>query len=530
MIATTHVTITGPDVPDSARVLTPEALALVHELDGLFAGRRCELLAARRARREALATGWTPGFDPETAHIREDPTWQVPPPAPGLLDRRVEITGPPDRRMAVNALNSGAQVWMADFEDALSPTWANLMAGQATLLDAVNDELAFTTPEGKAYAVGPDPATIVMRPRGWHLVDKHVLIVGRPVSASLLDVALFLTHCAHRQVERRSGPYLYLPKLESRHEARLWHDVFVAAEARLGLAPGTIRATVLVETVFAAFEMEEILFELGEHAAGLNAGRWDYLFSMIKAFGARGPEHVLPDRSAVTMTAPFMQAYTRLLVDTCHRRGAHAIGGMSAFVPSRDPAANAAALEQVRLDKKREASDGFDGSWVAHPGLVATCREVFDSRLGAASHQISVPATRADVSAVDLLDLSGVGGVVTMAGVRSNIAVALRYVDAWLRGSGAVALGGLMEDMATAEIARCQVWQWLRHATPLDEGGVVDRALVLRLIEEETAAARRDVGVASRAADARRVVEAVTLAVPLEPFLTCWAYPRYLVG
>ncbi|MGI8700832.1 MAG: malate synthase A [Nocardioidaceae bacterium] len=515
--------------PDGAEaILTPDALAFVAKLDSAFAGRRCELLAARCERAKRVTEGSNPDFNPDTTSIRSDPEWRVCAPAPGLLDRRVEITGPPEQRMAVNALNSDAKVWLADLEDAHSPTWTNVVQSQATLLKIVDGTLDFTVPGGKRYVVGPDPATMVVRPRGWHMVDKNVVIDGRPVPAALLDFGLYFYHCAAKQIARGSGPYFYLPKLESALEARLWNDVFVVAQDLLSIPRGTIRATVLIETIFAAFEMEEILFELREHSAGLNAGRWDYLFSIIKAFADRGDDYVLPDRSAVTMTAPFMRAYSQLLVDTCHRRGAHAIGGMSAFIPRADPEENRAALEQVRLDKEREAGDGFDGSWVAHPGLVATCRAAFDAELGAEPHQITSSRSPADVTAEDLLSVAKTPGQVTEAGVRANVGVAVRYVDAWLRGSGAVALNGLMEDAATAEIARCQIWQWLRAGTVTAEGSVVDRPLVVRLLDEETAAAAAEAGVDSRVADARGVFEAVTLSDDLPPFLTTWAYSRLL--
>ncbi len=517
------------DAPDGAdAILTPDALAFVAALDSAFAGRRCELLAARDERARQVAAGSNPDFDPATADLRNDPDWRVCAPAPGLLDRRVEITGPPEPRMAVNALNSGANVWVADLEDANSPTWTNVVRSQATLLQIVDGTLDFTAPGGKRYVVGPDPATIVVRPRGWHMVDKNVVIDGRPVPAALLDFGLYFYHCAAKQVAGGSGPYFCLPKLESSLEARLWNDVFVAAQEMLGIPRGTIRAAVLVETIFAAFEMEEILFELREHSAGLIAGRWDYLFSIIKAFAERGGDYVLPDRSAVSMTAPFMGAYTQLLVDTCHRRGAHAIGSMSASIPSADAEENRAALEQVRLDKEREAGDGFDGSWVANPGLVATCRAAFDVELGAEPHQIASRRAPADVTAEDLLAVAKTPGQVTEAGVRANVGVGLRYIDAWLGGSGAVAIHGLLEDTATAEIARCQIWQWLRAETRTAQGSVVDRRLVLRLLDEETASAAAEAGVGSRVADARVVFEAVTLADDLPPFLTTWAYSRLL--
>ncbi|WKX73801.1 malate synthase A [Streptomyces sp. XD-27] len=501
-------------------ILTPAALDFIARLDAAVAGRRFELLAERRRRAERLASGAPLDFPLATAAVRADPDWRVAPPAPGLTDRRVEITGPPERRMTVNALNSGAKVWMADFEDATAPTWDNIVTGQLNLLDAIQRRIDFTTPEGREYRLGDDLATIMVRPRGWHLTEQHLLIEGRPVPASLVDFGLYFFHCAQRQIDAGSGPYFYLPKLENRYEARLWNDVFVAAQDLLGIPRGTIRATVLIETITAAVEMEEILHELREHSAGLNAGRWDYLFSLIKNFAHR-PDFVLPDRAKVTMTAPFLRAYTELLVRTCHKRGAHAIGGMAAHVPSRDAQANEAALATVRLDKEREAEDGFDGSWVAHPGLVPVCRDVFDHVLGDRPHQLTRTRDDVDVTAADLLAVRRTSGPPTPDGIRADIAVALRYFDAWLRGSGAVALNGLMEDAATAEIARCQVWQWLRH-------GAADRATVLRLLDAESAALEREQPDA-RAAEARGIFERTALAKDLPAFFTPDAYARHLV-
>ncbi|WP_431040930.1 malate synthase A [Streptomyces sp. P1-3] len=501
-------------------ILTPAALDFIARLDAAVAGRRFELLAERRRRAERLASGAPLDFPLATTAIRADPDWRVAPPAPGLTDRRVEITGPPERRMTVNALNSGAQVWMADFEDATAPIWDNIIGGQLNLLDACRRRIDFTTPDGRAYRLGDDPATIMVRPRGWHLTEQHLLIDGRPVPASLVDLGLYFFHCAQRQIDAGHGPYFYLPKLENRYEARLWNDVFVIAQDLLGIPRGTIRATVLIETITAACEMEEILYELREHSAGLNAGRWDYLFSLIKNFAHR-PDFVLPDRAKVTMTAPFMRAYTELLVRTCHKRGAHAIGGMAAHVPSRDAQANEAALATVRLDKEREAEDGFDGSWVAHPGLVPVCRDVFDGVLGDRPHQIERTRDDVEVTAADLLAVRRVSGPPTPEGIRANIAVALRYFDAWLRGSGAVALHGLMEDAATAEIARCQIWQWVRH-------GAADRDTVLRLLDTERAALERERPDA-RAAEARGILERTALAKELPAFFTPDAYARHLV-
>lgn len=529
MTITSWTELRGRADGDFAAILTDEALAFVVELDSRFAGGRCDLLAGRRERHQRTADGWNPHFLTETAGIRADPQWTVATPAPGLVDRRVEITGPPEARMTVNALNSGAQVWLADFEDATTPTWENLIQGQVNLLAAISGDLEFDTAEGKNYRIGSDPATIVVRPRGWHLVDKHLLIDGRPISASILDFGLYLFHCADKQIARGSGPYFYLPKLEGHREARLWNEIFLAAQEMLGLPRGVIRATVLIETIYAAFEMEEILYELREHCAGLNAGRWDYLFSIIKGFSDRGVDFVLPDRSAVTMTAPMMQAYTGLLVDTCHRRGTHAIGGMSAFIPSRDPATNTAALDQVRQDKQREANGGFDGSWVAHPGLVAICREVFDEIVGTEPHQIRRPVSGVSVTAQDLLAVSKTAGNVTRAGVQANVGVALRYLESWLRGNGAAAINGLMEDVATAEIARCQIWQWIHNKTTMADGDTVTSELVAAVLADEVAAAALELGPAGRTTDARTLFEAVALRDELPPFLTSWAYSRYLL-
>jgi malate synthase len=510
-------------------ILTPAALDFVARLDNEFAGRRRELLDARRLRRERLGSGEeTLGFLPETRGVREDGDWQVIGAAPGLEDRRVEITGPTDRKMTVNALNSGAKVWLADFEDASSPTWQNVVGGQINLYDAIRRNIDFTTESGKNYRVGDTPATIVARPRGWHLVEKHIRIDGRPVSASLVDFGLYFFHNARQLLARGSGPYFYLPKLESHHEARLWNDVFRLAQQELGIPQGTIRATVLIETVTAAFEMDEILYELREHAAGLNAGRWDYIFSIIKNFSERGADFVLPDRTQVMMTVPFMRAYTELLVSTCHRRGAHAIGGMAAFIPSKDPEVNATAVRKVRQDKEREAGDGFDGSWVAHPGLVETCREVFDGVLGDRPNQVDKLRDDVVVAAEDLLNVAGSGGEVTEQGLRANINVGLRYIDSWLRGTGAAAISGLMEDAATAEIARCQVWQWIRNGTKLADGTAVTMDLVTRLVDEELGSVRTDLGDGNRLDDAREIFAETALGEKLPSFFTTGAYARYL--
>src|SRR6201996_5730723 len=487
-MASEGVQITGPRGERFDEVLTPEAVDLVAVLQREFGGRRTELLAARAARQQELSAGAMLDFLPGPRAIREDPDWRVAAPAPGLVDRRVEITGPTDRKMTINALNSGANVWLADFEDANTPLWSNMIEGQLNLKDALDRTIDFTAADGKSYALGPDDtlATIVVRPRGWHLDEKHILIDGRRSAASLTDFALYMAGCAQRQLDKGKGPYFYLPKLESHREARLWNDAFNIAQDYLGIPRGTIRATVLIETITAAFEMDEILYELRHHCAGLNAGRWDYLFSIIKKFRNRGREFVLPERNAVTMTAPFMRAYTELLVSTCHRRGAFAMGGMAAFIPSRrDPQVNELALAKVRDDKTREAGDGFDGSWVAHPDLVPVCREVFDAVLGARPNQLDKQRPDVSVAASDLLAVSKTPGGVTEAGLRNNISVALQYLAAWLGGNGAVAIFNLMEDAATAEISRSQVWQGIRGDVILDDGPLVTRDVVERMIDEE---------------------------------------------
>ncbi|MFD9000252.1 malate synthase A [Streptomyces sp. NPDC059582] len=519
--ALTHqVRVLAPLGDRHDEILTPAALDFLGRLTAAFGPRRRELLKERRRQALRLASGSPLEFPLVTSAVRADPSWRVAPPAAGLTDRRVEITGPPDRRTTVNALNSGAQVWMADFEDATSPTWDNVVGGQLNLLDAIERRIDFGTADGKEYRLGTRLATIVVRPRGWHLDEEHLEFDGGPVPAALVDFGLYFFHCAQRQIDAGHGPYFYLPKLENRYEARLWNDVFITAQELLGIPRGTVRATVLIETITAAFEMEEILHELREHSSGLNAGRWDYLFSLIKTFGHR-TDFLLPDRAKVTMTAPFLRAYTELLVRTCHQRGAHAIGGMAAQVPGKDPAAHEAALAKVRLDKEREAEDGFDGSWVAHPGLVPVCRTVFDAVLGERPHQIDRTRDDVEVTPADLLSVRRISGPPTDDGVRTNIAVALRYFAAWLRGQGAVALYGLMEDAATAEIARVQIWQWLRHR-------VIDRETVLRVLDEESAALGAEYPWAP-VDDIRALFERTSLAAELPMFFTPDAYARHLV-
>ena len=530
---TPQIEVLGHDVPGTAQVLTPGAIDFLTELHVRFLGPRHDLLLERQRRRERFTNGVDPDFLPETAHIRTDPTWRVAGAGPGLEDRRVEITGPTDRKMTINALNSGARVWLADQEDATSPTWHNVVGGQHSLYDAIRGQIDFTSEEGKEYRVGPTTPTIVMRPRGWHLAEKHLRFTDRAgqrcsASASLVDFGLYVCHNAQRLINSGRGPYFYLPKLESHLEARLWNDVFVFAQDYLGIPQGTIRATVLVETITAAFEMEEILYELRDHCAGLNAGRWDYIFSVIKNFRDRGPRFVLPDRSQVTMTVPFMRAYTELLVATCHRRGAHAIGGMSAFIPNRrDPEVTGRALEQVQADKEREAGAGYDGTWVAHPDLVPVAREVFDRVLGDRPNQLERQRDDVRVTAADLLDIQSDGGSVTEAGVRGNVSVALRYLESWLRGVGAAAIDNLMEDAATAEISRSQIWQWIHQGTVTAEGVTITAEYVERLLAEVRTDLTRTPG--DRFDDAEEVLRQVALTDDYPTFLTLVAYPQHLV-
>src|SRR5207249_853199 len=451
------IRVVTPPPAEGADILSPAALRFLAALARRFEPERQRLLARRRERQQELDAGRLPDFLPETKEIR-DRDWTVAPIRPDLTDRRVEITGPVERKMMINALNSGANVFMADFEDANAPTWENNLTGQQNVRDAVTRTIAYTSPEGEGSALGAKTATLVVRPRGWHLVEKHLTVDGQPISASLFDFGLTFFHTAAKLAASGSGPYLYVPKLESHLEARLWNDVFVFAQDRLSVPQGSVRATVLIETILAAFEMDEILWELRDHAAGLNAGRWDYIFSIIKKFHDRA-DMVLPDRIQVTMAVPFMRAYTQLLVRTCHRRGAHAIGGMAAFVPNRrDPEVTETALAKVREDKERESGDGFDGTWVAHPDLVPVAGEVFDRHLGEQSNQKDRLREDVAVSAEQLLDVHVPDGRITEIGVRNDVSVALQYLDAWLAGTGAVAIFNLMEDAATSEIARSPLW------------------------------------------------------------------------
>ena len=514
---------------DAARVLTPPALVFVEDLVLRFRPRIEERLAARRARKERMTAGEHLHFLPETAALRAG-DWRIAPTPADLQDRRVEITGPTDRKMVINALNSGASVFMADFEDATSPTWANLVAGHGNLIDAIRRTITYTAPEtGKAYALSSTPAVLMARPRGLHLLERHVHVDGRPAPGSLVDFGLYVFHNAAELVRRGSGPYFYLPKLESHLEARVWNDVFVHAEHVLGLTPGTIKATVLIETLPAAFEMDEILYELRDHAAGLNCGRWDYIFSSIKTLAA-DPAFVLPDRGQVTMEAPYLSAYVRLLIKTCHRRGAHAMGGMAAQIPIKnDPAANDAAMAKVKADKLREVRAGHDGTWVAHPALVPIAKAIFDEGMPS-PHQLGAGLDTPPVTEAMLVEPPL--GTRTEAGLRHNLRVGLQYIEAWLGGLGCVPIYHLMEDAATAEICRMQVWQWVFHHATLEDGRTVTPALVRDWMTEELARVRTEVGAArfdaGRFREARDLFERLALGQTTEEFLTVPAYDALL--
>jgi len=525
MIQATGIDLTSPGATHGDEVLTPEALGFVAQLHRSFNTRRQRLLDERGERQARFDAGELPDFLPNTLHVREDETWRVAPAPSDLDDRRVEITGPVEPKMMINALNSGARVFMADFEDALSPTWDNVVTGQWAVREAVRGSLTFQTDE-KAYALNPSGlATLVIRPRGWHLDEAHLLVDGSAISASLFDFGMTFFHNAREQLDRGSGPYFYLPKLESHLEAELWNDVFVAAQEALEIPQGSIRATVLIETILAAFEMDEILYELRDHAAGLNAGRWDYIFSIIKKFRSR-PEFVLPDRGSVTMAVPFMRAYTSLLVRTCHRRGAHAMGGMAAFIPSRrDPEVNEKALAKVREDKERESSDGFDGTWVAHPDLVPVAREVFDAVLGDAPNQKGKVRPDVDVDAASLLDVRIPDGHVTERGVRGNVSVGLSYLASWLAGNGAAAINNLMEDAATAEISRSQLWQWRTQGVSLDDGSPMTAERYATIRDEELATLRSSLP-GFPWTDAAALLDELVLSDQFAEFLTLGAYGR----
>ncbi|MGI5403773.1 malate synthase A [Streptomyces sp. CA-135486] len=524
-------------LPRQEEVLTDAALAFVAELHQRFTPRRDELLARRSERRAEIARTSTLDFLPETAAIRADDSWKVAPAPASLNDRRVEITGPTDRKMTINALNSGAKVWLADFEDASAPTWENVVLGQLNLIDAYERRIDFTDPKsGKSYTLksADELATVVMRPRGWHLEERHLQFGGRPVPGALVDFGLYFFHNAKRLIDLGKGPYFYLPKTESHLEARLWNDIFVFAQDCIGIPQGTVRATVLIETITAAYEMEEILYELRDHAAGLNAGRWDYLFSIVKNFRDGGEKFVLPDRNAVTMTAPFMRAYTELLVRTCHKRGAHAIGGMAAFIPSRrDAAVNKVAFEKVKADKDREAGDGFDGSWVAHPDLVPIAMASFDAVLGSRPNQKDRLREDVSVAAGDLIAVDSLDAKPTYEGLRNAVQVGIRYIEAWLRGLGAVAIFNLMEDAATAEISRSQIWQWINAGVVFENGELATADLARKVAAEELAAIREEIGedafTAGNWQQAHDLLLKVALDENYEDFLTLSAYEQ-LVG
>ncbi len=512
-----------------AEILTSDALAFIEQLHRQWGDRRRQLLAARDERQAELLNGGTLDFLPETRDIREG-DWRIAPPRDDYLDRRVEITGPTDRKLVINALNSGARGFMADFEDANSPSWSNQVEGHLNLIDAIDRTITYESSDGRHYELNERTATLLVRPRGWHLDEKHLRFDDSPLSGALMDFGLFAFHCGRRLLDAGSGAYLYLPKLEHHLEARLWNDVLTDAERTLGLPQGTFRATVLIETLPAAFQMDEILYELRDHSYGLNAGRWDYIFSTIKTFRER-PEFVLPDRNDVKMTVPFMSAYAQLLVKTCHRRGAFAMGGMAALIPSRtDPEANERAIEAVRADKEREASLGFDGTWVAHPDVVAVAIAAFDARLGDRPNQIDHQRDDVRTTATDLLDVASTPGALTETGLRGNISVGFQYISFWLGGRGAAGINNLMEDAATAEIARSQIWQWIHHRAQLQDGRTITRELVAMMLNQELERIRDEVGEETwregRPEETRRLFEQVALSEDFVPFLTIPAYEQ----
>ncbi|MBO8172070.1 MAG: malate synthase A [Bacillaceae bacterium] len=521
--------ITGRMTPEFEEILTPDALNFLEKLLREFSDTRETLLQKREERQKEIDQGHMPDFLPETEHIRTG-SWTIAPLPEDLKDRRVEITGPVDRKMIINALNSGAKVFMADFEDANSPTWENCIEGQINLRDAVNGTIRFENPDGKVYELNDETATLIVRPRGWHLEEKHVLLDGKPVSASIFDFALYFYHNARNLMEKGSGPYFYLPKMESHLEARLWNNIFVFAQEELGIPQGTIKATVLIETILAAFEMDEILYELREHSAGLNCGRWDYIFSYLKKF-RNHPEIILPDRSQVTMTTPFMRAYSLLAIKTCHRRNAPAIGGMAAQIPVKnDPKANEEAFEKVRADKLREARDGHDGTWVAHPALVPVAMEVFNEIMPE-PNQIDKKRDDVNVTAEDLLEIPQ--GTITEEGLRTNISVGIQYIESWLRGRGAVPINNLMEDAATAEISRAQIWQWIRHPKGvLEDGRKVTFELFEQLKDEELNKLKQTIGEAHYNAgkfeEAARLFTELTRQDEFEEFLTIPGYQHLI--
>ncbi|HMP82376.1 MAG TPA: malate synthase A [Verrucomicrobiota bacterium] len=519
------VEISAPVTPDMQQILTPEALEFVARLVREFEPTRQKLLAYREERQRGIDTGALPDFLAATKGIRDDRSWRVASIPTDLADRRTEITGPVDRKMVINALNSGAKVFMADFEDATSPTWQNLIEGQINLRDAVRRTISFASPEGKQYKPNEKTATLLVRPRGWHLPEKHVLVDGKPIPGSLFDFGLYFFHNAAELLKRGSGPYFYLPKMESHLEARLWNDAFNFAQDALKIPRGSIRATVLIETILATFEAEEILYELREHSAGLNCGRWDYIFSFIKKFRNR-PDFVLPDRAQVTMTSPFMRAYCLNVIKICHRRGAHAMGGMAAQIPIKnDAAANEAALAKVLADKEREASDGHDGTWVAHPGLVPVALKAFDKHMPS-PNQISKQREDVNVTAKDLLSVPT--GTITEDGLCANIRVGVQYLEAWLGGNGCVPLYNLMEDAATAEISRAQIWQWLKHNAALADGRKITTQLYDELLPQEMARIEKEVGgerfKAGNYAQAAKMFTEMSKSAEFAEFLTLPAY------
>jgi len=521
------VQLLAPRHPDQDRVLTPEALQLIVELHRRFNPRRLELLAARAERQKRLDAGEKPDFLPQTKQIRES-AWTVAPIPADLEDRRVEITGPVDRKMIINALNSGAKIFMADFEDANTPTWSNQIEGQVNLADAVRRRITYTDPgSGKEYKLNDKTAVLLVRPRGWHLNERHVLVDGQPVSGSMFDFALYFFHNAKELLARGSGPYFYLPKMESHLEARLWNDIFTYTQAALGVPHGSIRGTVLIETILGTFEMEEILYELRDHSAGLNCGRWDYIFSFIKKF-ANDPSVILPDRGQVTMATHFMRSYSKLVIQVCHRRNIHAIGGMAAFIPNKaDPVLNEKAITAVRVDKEREVKDGHDGTWVAHPGLVPVAMEVFDKYMPQ-PNQIDNKFLEYHITTADLLQVPT--GEITEAGLRQNVGVGIGYLEAWLRGIGCVPLFNLMEDAATSEISRAQLWQWIHHGAKMNDGRTVDLALCDAIVNEELAKAKKSVDAARYAAyeKAAELMRQMYHSEKFVEFLTVPAYEQVL--
>ncbi|RKO94190.1 malate synthase [Blyttiomyces helicus] len=522
------VSILGPVAPQYADVLSIQAQNFVATLNRAFNARRKALLQKRVEREAKFEAGALPDFLPETKWVREDPTWRAAPPAPGLADRRVEITGPVDRKMVINALNSGASTYMADFEDSTAPTWENLIAGQLNLRDAVRSNISYVAPNGKYYKLKEGKlATLLVRPRGWHMDEKHFLVDGEPISASLFDFGLYFFHNAKETVKRGFGPYFYLPKMESHLEARLWNDTFNLAQDMLSVPRGTIRGTVLIETILAAFEMDEIIYELREHSSGLNCGRWDYIFSFIKKF-RKNAKFLLPDRSDVSMTTPFMDSYVRLLIQTCHKRGVHAMGGMAAQIPIKDNvAANEAAMTKVRGDKLREVQAGHDGTWVAHPDLVRLAKAIFDEHMPQ-PNQLYVRREDVRVTASDLISTAGLKGAITDKGVRTNVDVALQYMESWLRGAGCVPIHNLMEDAATAEISRSQLWQWVHHRARTAEGKEVSPEYVSQVLDEEVAAIKARIGekrfAASKFDLAKKYLASTVLGKEYADFLTTLCY------